>query len=82
MRLGRGSFEFLGFEFRWGRDRSGKEHLKRRTSRKKLSSSLTRLMEWCKQNRHLRLRELFEQLNSKLRGYYNYYGMHGNPSPA
>jgi RNA-directed DNA polymerase len=37
------SFEFLGFEFRWGRDRAGKAHLKRRTARKKLCSSLSRL---------------------------------------
>ena len=29
-------FEFLGFEFRWGQDRQGKAHVKRRTSRKKL----------------------------------------------
>ncbi len=75
---GNGSFEFLGFEFRWGNDRSGREHLKRRTSRKKLRSSLKSFTDWCKENRHLKLRVLFEQLNSKLRGYYNYYGVHGN----
>lgn len=75
---GNGSFEFLGFEFRWGNDRSGREHLKRRTSRKKLRSSLKGFTDWCKENRHLKLRVLFEQLNSKLRGYYNYYGVHGN----
>ena len=75
---GNGSFEFLGFEFRWGNDRSGREHLKRRTSRKKLRSSLKSFTDWCKEKRHLKLRVLFEQLNSKLRGYYNYYGVHGN----
>ncbi|MGH7771584.1 MAG: group II intron reverse transcriptase/maturase [Candidatus Binatia bacterium] len=75
---GSGSFEFLGFEFRWGQDRSGREHLKRRTSRKKLRSSLKGFTDWCKGNRHLKLRVLFEQLNRKLRGYYNYYGVHGN----
>lgn len=75
---GESCFEFLGFEFRWGKDRGGKEHLKRRTSRKKLRDSLRRFTEWCKQNRHQRLKVLFEQLNVKLRGYYNYYGVHGN----
>jgi RNA-directed DNA polymerase len=75
---GKTSFDFLGFEFRWGKDRSGKPHLKRRTSRKKLHNSLVRFTEWCKENRHLRLNELFRQLNAKLRGYYNYYGVHGN----
>jgi hypothetical protein len=30
------------------------------------------------ENRHLRLRVLFARLNVKLRGYYNYYRVHGN----
>jgi group II intron reverse transcriptase/maturase len=76
--LGQGRFEFLGFEFYWGRDRAGKAHLKRRTARAKLRVSLQRFTQWCRENRHRRLRELFKQLNGKLRGYYNYYGVHGN----
>jgi hypothetical protein len=75
---GKTSFDFLGFEFRWGRDRGGKPHLKRRTSRKKLRASLRNLTAWCKENRNLRLNLLFERLNAKLRGYYNYYGVIGN----
>ena len=75
---GKTSFGFLGFEFRWGKDRGGKAHLKRRTSRKKLRVSLRRFTEWCKKNRHLKTRVLFKRLNAKLRGYYNYYGVHGN----
>jgi group II intron reverse transcriptase/maturase len=73
-----GSFEFLGFEFRWGQDRGGKAHLKRRTARPKLRASLRRFTQWCRENRHQRLSVLFKQLNSKLRGYYQYYGVHGN----
>jgi RNA-directed DNA polymerase len=72
------SFDFLGFEFRWGKDRAGKPHLKRRTARQKLKKSLRQFTEWCKQHRHLKLRSLFRQLNAKLRGYYNYYGVNGN----
>jgi group II intron reverse transcriptase/maturase len=75
---GKTSFDFLGFEFRWGRDRGGKPHLKRRTSRKKLRASLRNFTAWCKENRNLRLNLLFERLNAKLRGYYNYYGVIGN----
>jgi len=71
-------FQFLGFEFYWGKDRSGKPHLKRRTSRKKLRSSIKRFTEWCNENRNLKLRILFRRLNVKLRGYYNYYGVYGN----
>ena len=75
---GQERFEFLGFEFSWGRDRAGKAHLKRRTARAKLRASLQRFTQWCQENRHQRLRELFPQLNGKLRGYYQYYGVHGN----
>jgi RNA-directed DNA polymerase len=75
---GKTSFDFLGFEFRWGKDRAGKPHLKRRTSRKKLRDSLRRFSEWCKQACRSRLAELFKGLNAKLRGYYNYYGVHSN----
>lgn len=74
------SFDFLGFEFRWGKDQAGKPHVKRRTSRKKLTGSLKNFNAWCKENKHLRLNKLFERLNTKLRGYYNYYGINGNYS--
>jgi RNA-directed DNA polymerase len=77
-RCGETSFDFLGFEFRWGTDRQGQARLKRRTSRKKFRSSVNRVTEWCKQNRHRRIKEQFQLLNAKLRGYYNYYGVRGN----
>ncbi len=76
--VGKESFDFLGFEFRWGKDRAGKAHLKRRTARKRLQSSLKRFTAWCKGNRHLRQKARFAELNRKLRGYYNYYGVIGN----
>src|SRR5881396_2207581 len=71
-------FDFLGFEFHWGKDRAGKPHLQRRTSRKKLRHSLSNFTAWCKQSRHVPLKKLFPSLNLKLRGYYNYYGVSGN----
>ena len=77
-RRGETSFDFLGFEFRWGTDRKGQARLKRRTSRKKFRNSIKRAAEWCKKNRHLRLGEQFKLLSAKLRGYYNYYGVNGN----
>ena len=77
-RPGQARFDFLGFEFRWGRDRQGRPHVKRRTSRKKLSASLQKVKQWCRENKHRRLPDLFRRLNAKLRGYYNYYGVYGN----
>jgi RNA-directed DNA polymerase len=75
---GKTSFDFLGFEFRRGKDRAGKPHVKRRTARKSLRRSLMRFKEWCRENRHRRMREIFKRLNAKLRGYYNYFGVYGN----
>ena len=71
-------FDFLGFEFFWGKDRAGKPHVKRRTSRKKLRNSLANFTQWCRQSRHVPLGKLFPLLKLKLRGYYNYYGVASN----
>ena len=76
--MGSTSFNFLGFEFRWGKDRAGKPHLDKRTARKSLRNSLTRFKLWFKENRHRRLPDLFRLLNAKLTGYFNHYGVHGN----
>jgi RNA-directed DNA polymerase len=76
--LGETSFDFLGFEFRWGRDRAGLPHLKRRTARQRLRDSLKRFTAWCRVQCRYGLTKLFRELNAKLRGYYNYYGVVGN----
>jgi len=73
-----GAFEFLGFEFRWGIGRWRKPVIKRRTARKKYRAALANFQEWCCKNCRLPKKELFAKLNSKLRGYYNYYGIRGN----
>lgn len=78
--VGMSSFDFLGFEFRWGKDRKGKPHVDKRTARKSLRKSQKRLSLWCKENRHRKIPELFKALNVKLRGYYNYFGVYGNLS--
>lgn len=75
---GKTAFDFLGFEYRWGKDRKGKPHVKRRTARKTLRNSKKRFTQWCRENRHRRLPDLFKAVNAKLRGYYNYFGVHGN----
>lgn len=73
--MGKMSFDFPGFEFRWGKDRSGKPHVDKRSARKSLRNSLTRFKLWLKDNRHRRLPELFSLLNVKLKGYFNLFGV-------
>ncbi|MGZ9221364.1 MAG: reverse transcriptase domain-containing protein, partial [Anaerolineales bacterium] len=70
---GSSSFNFLGFEFRWGKDQAGKPHVNKRTARKSLRNSLKRFKLRCQENRHRHLPDLFKALNAKLRGYFNYW---------
>ena len=73
-----GTFEFLGFEFRWAHGRWGKPMLKRRTSRRKYRAALASFHTWCRQHGQRRTDRLFADLNAKLRGHYHYYGVRGN----
>jgi RNA-directed DNA polymerase len=71
-------FDFLGLEYHWGYDRKHQPCIKRRTSRQKLYKSMVAVNQWCRENRFLPVWKLFKQLNVKLRGYYNYFGVIGN----
>jgi len=75
---GNGKFDFLGFEFRWGKTRKGKMGVKKRTAPKKLRKSIMNFTEWCRTIGSMSKRQIFKKLNAKLRGYYNYYGIIGN----
>lgn len=72
------SFEFLGFEYRWVRRRTGKMGVQRRTSPGKLHKSVRSFKEWIMENRHSRMEKIMRTVNLKLRGYWNYYGVRGN----
>jgi hypothetical protein len=71
-------FSFLGFEFFWKEDRKGTPRVMRRTARKRLQGACRRIKEWIQSSRHLLARDFFDGLNRRLRGHYNYYGVHGN----
>ena len=72
---GNRSFDFLGFTHYLGKSRKGKAILKRKTSSKKLTVAINKIQDWIKQNRHRKLIELIPEINAKLRGHYNYYGI-------
>jgi RNA-directed DNA polymerase len=71
-------FSFLGFEFSWMAARQGVPRVVRRTARTKLHSACRRIAVWITQHRHLPGHEFFHQLNARLRGHYQYYGVRGN----
>jgi RNA-directed DNA polymerase len=72
------SFSFLGIEFRWGVSNNGKDVIKRRTDRNRLKRAFVEITQWCRENRHQRIRKQTEVMKSKLQGHYNYYGIAGN----
>lgn len=76
--IGNGFFEFLGFEFRWGRNRNGKPQVWRTTARKKLRKAISTFKEWIMEARNHGNRQIFKTLKLKYQGYWNYYGVIGN----
>lgn len=70
-----GSFTFLGFTHYWGKSRKGNWVVKRKTAKEKLKRSIKRVHLWCKNNRHLSVKDQQQQLRSKLHGHYGYYGI-------
>lgn len=70
-----GTFDFLGFTFYWGKSRQGYWVIKKKTLRKRLCRFKKNIWKWCKVNRHNPIQEQHESLCSKLRGYYQYFGV-------
>lgn len=74
------TFDFLGFTHYMDKSRKDKAVLKRKTSSKKFRASLKRMYEWLRDNRHEKVGELLFEMNQKLRGHYEYYGITFNVS--
>jgi len=75
---GSGTFDFLGFTHHWSRSRRGRWTVQRRTTRHVVTRTLTGLRDWCRRNRHDKVRVQYSTLCSKLRGHYLYFGVTGN----
>jgi RNA-directed DNA polymerase len=73
-----GTFDFLGFTHHWGRTRTGSWAVKRKTARSRFRRSLRSIALWCREHRHLPIREQWVALTAKLRGHFAYYGITGN----
>jgi len=75
---GPGTFDLLGFTHYWGKARSGKWIVKRRTAKDRFRRAMKRVAEWCREHRHDEVRAQQEALGQKLRGHYGYFGITGN----
>ncbi len=73
-----GTFDFLGFTHFWAKSLHGYWIIKRKTIGKRLRRFMKAIWEWCRENLHEPIQEQHKTLRSKLRGYYQYYGIRGN----
>lgn len=73
-----GIFGFLGFTFYWAKSQKGFWIIKKKTARKRLNRFMKMVWVWCKANRHEPMQEQYLTLCSKLRGFYQYYGVRSN----
>jgi RNA-directed DNA polymerase len=69
---------FLGFELYWARDRRGDVRVMKRTARQKLQMAKRQMKCWLRANRHIPGRQFIKELNRKLVGHYNYFGIRSN----
>lgn len=72
------TFDFLGFTHINGKTREGKYTVAHRISKKKMKVKQTRIKEWLKFNIQDKVPDIIDNLNRKLRGLYQYYGISGN----
>jgi group II intron reverse transcriptase/maturase len=74
-----GTFDLLGFTFYLGRNRKGTYVPKLQTSRKRFRSKLKEINQWVRIHRHqIRMPDLWRQLQVKIRGHIEYYGVSHN----
>ena len=73
------TFDFLGFTHYCSRTKDGRRfRMKRVTSRKKFRAKLVTFKEWLKGNRMKPTQWIMQQVELKLRGHYQYYGVTDN----
>lgn len=73
------TFDFLGFTHYCSTTRDGRFKLGTKTSKKKMKKSLKATNLWLKTIRNqIKQKEIWQLLQAKLRGHYNYYGISGN----
>ncbi|MCD4780448.1 MAG: group II intron reverse transcriptase/maturase [Candidatus Omnitrophica bacterium] len=72
------SFDFLGFTHYWGKSRKGNWVVKKKTAKDRLCRSLKVINQWCRENRHWKVKDQQVVLRQKMLGHYAYFGVTGN----
>lgn len=72
------TFDFLGFCWYYRRTRRGSWTVACKTRRARLARAIQNVYAWCRDNRHLPIRQQHAQLVRGVQGHINYFGVNGN----
>jgi group II intron reverse transcriptase/maturase len=72
------TFDFLGFCWYWRRTRRGIWSVTCKTRRARLARAIKAVHTWCRENRHLPVRQQHAALSRRVQGHINYFGVNGN----
>ena len=68
----------MGFTHYWGKNKFGSWVVFRKTTDTRLKRGLTRIAEYCADNRHVPVEEQHKTLSRKVLGHFSYFGLAGN----
>ncbi len=72
------TFDFLGFTHYCGKSKNGKFRVKRKTARKKFNAKIKEMNIWIKEHRYYKTKQIIDEINIKLKGHYQYFGITDN----
>jgi RNA-directed DNA polymerase len=72
------TFDYLGFCWYWRRTRQGVWRVTCKTRRARLARAIQNVYAWCRQNRHLPVKQQHAKLVRRMQGHINYFGVNGN----
>jgi RNA-directed DNA polymerase len=72
------TFDLLGFTHHWGLSRTRQWVVMKRTATDRLSRSLRRIRDWCREHLHADVEAQHRALTLKMRGHYGYFGVTSN----
>lgn len=75
---GPATFDFLGFTHYWRRTQKGNWATSLKTRKVRLRRAIKVVADWCRDHRHLPVKEQHLALTRRLVGHYNYFGVNGN----
>lgn len=72
------TFDFLGFTWYWQRIGGGRWSVRCKTRRARLARAIRAVHVWCKEHRHMSVKEQHAALTRRVQGHINYFGVNGN----